>query len=109
MATAHVTGTEPAKSHRTEGGSESVESHYNAALEIAREASFRIEGMAKILMRELERREAGYGAQRIARDLVSLNSVVMTVLCRDGIARLSHLAEVVGVEVPGDDKEGSHV
>ena len=76
-----------------------VGTHPSQALELALEASYRIEGMADVLRRELEHEGCGFALERLIRDIRELNSVVMSVLGKDEIAPLSGLAEIVGVEV----------
>lgn len=86
-------------SNTTAPAAATVGTHPSEALELALEASYRIEAMADVLRRELEHEGCGFAIQRLIRDIHNLNSVVMSVLGNDEIAPLSGLAEIVGVEV----------
>lgn len=75
-----------------------VGTHPEEALLLARNASFRLEGMAKVLEREMTQEHQDYARPRLVRDIIKLNSVVMTALAKDDVAKLADLAEIVGEE-----------
>lgn len=75
-----------------------VGTHPEEALLLARDASFRLEGMAKVLEREMTQEQQDYARPRLVRDIIKLNSVVMTALAKDDVAKLADLAEIVGEE-----------
>lgn len=81
------------------GATPTVGTHPQEARELALQASYRIEAMADALRRELEHEGCGFAATRLIRDVLQLNSVVMSCLGDDRLAPLSDLAEIVGVEV----------
>lgn len=86
-------------SNTTVTAAATIGTHPREAHELALEASYRIEAMADVLRRELEHEGCGFAIKRLIRDVLQLNSVVMSVLGNDEIAPLSGLAEIVGVEV----------
>lgn len=104
MATRTVVGSTPTPSHPCKAfantpAAATVGTHPKEAHELALQACLRIEGMANVLRRELENAGCDFAFERLIRDVIELNSVVMTVLDADAIAKLSDLALIVGVEV----------
>lgn len=79
-------------------GNATVGTHPNQALLLARDASIRLEAMAKVLQREMALDHRGYACPRLMQDIIKLNSVVMTVLTDDAVAKIADLLEIVGAE-----------